>query len=87
MPTPGFIPALRVPPAETQVDGLPPALSLDSDLDTPFAQRKCLRAKLEPYEPLEVVFYDRYDHQRSNAAPRSSFYTLLGVESMEGLNF
>ena len=27
MPTTGSIPALRVPPAETQVDGLPPDLS------------------------------------------------------------
>ena len=87
MPTPGSIPALRVPPAETQVDGLPPALSFDSDLDTPFAQRSCLRAKLERYESLELIFYDRYDHQLSNAVPRSSFYKLLGVERVRGLNF
>ena len=50
-----YIPALRAPSAETQVDGLPPALSLaaralwqnlDSDLDTPFAQRWRLRENL-----------------------------------------
>ena len=87
MPRPGYIPALRVPPAETQVDGLPPALSLDSDLNVPFAQRWYLRAKLERCGPLELVFYDSYDHQLSNAVPRSPFYTLLGVESMERLNF
>ena len=81
------IPALRVPPAETQVDGLPPALSLDSDLDTPFAQRRCLRAEVKLYERLVRFLYDRYDQQLSKAVPRSSFYGILGVESMESLNF
>ena len=96
MPTPGPIPALRVPPAETQVDGLPPALSLAaralcqnflSDLNDVFAQRRCLRVKLKRYEPLEVILYDRYGQQLSNAVPRSSFYGILGVESMTSLNF
>ena len=87
LPPGDSIPALRVPPAETQVDGLPPALSLDSDLDTPFAQRWRLREKLERYESLKLVCYDRYDHQLSNAVPRSSFYRLLGVEEVTSLNF
>ena len=55
MPTPGSISALRVSPAETQVDGLPPALSFDSDLDNVFAQRGRMRAKLERYERLVLI--------------------------------
>ena len=87
MPAPGSIPALRVPPAETQVDGLPPALSFDSDLNVPFAQRRSVCSKIKPYELLKQVFYSRYDHQPSNAVPRSSFYKILGVESVGPLNF
>ena len=60
---------------------------IDSDLDTPFAQRRCLRAKLERYEPLVLILYDRYDHQLSNAVPRSPFYKLLGVGKVAGLDF
>ena len=60
LPPGDSFPALRVPPAETQVDGLPPALSLaaralcqnfDSDLDNVFAQRSCLHAKVKRHEP------------------------------------
>ena len=83
-------------PGGYQVDGLPHVLTLAaralyrktlSGLNASFAQRGCLRAKLEPYGTLKLVFYDRYDHQLSNAVPRSPFYKLSGVESMKGLNF
>ena len=60
---------------------------LDSDLDTPFAQRRCRRAKLERYEPLKLVLPDRYDQQLSNAVLKSSFYCISGVESGERLKF
>ena len=61
--------------------------NFDGDLDDVFAQRRCLHAKVKRHEPLELILYDRYDQKLSNAVLRSPFYTLLGVESMERLNF
>ena len=58
-----------------------------SDLDAPFAARRSLRATIERYEALELVFYDTYDRKLSNAVLKSPFYCISGVESVEGLSF
>ena len=61
--------------------------NFDRDLNAHLAQRSCLRAKSERYERLVLILYDIYDHQLSNAVPRSPFYTHLGVESVRPLIF